>query len=404
MQTLDQLIDLTNPDFRLTDRHAAYARLRREAPVHWNEKGRCWVLSTYEDIRYVSLNPDRYSSEKGILVIDGLYPEAHAARTPPGGENLLGTDPPRHQQLRKLVSHGFTPKSLRDLEAAVRRIIVEILDRVEPGKEFDFVTEVAVPIPIRAIVELLSLQSAELDDVKRWSDSMFATADVVPGTPAWEGIEADLFEAWIFFSGLLAERREEPTDDLLSRLMAAEIDGEKLDDATTVMFGISLMAAGNHTSRSMLAGGVQALAETPNAYAKLRANPDLVPNAVSEMLRWTAPFASMCRTATRDDEIGGVKIRGGDYVVLLYESANRDESVWPDGEIFDVARSTTPAHLSFGWGEHVCIGSHLARMEAQLLLEEMLPRFGEIQVCGEPELIPSIGVNCLRRLPVAFHN
>jgi cytochrome P450 len=402
MQTLDQLIDLTNPQFRLTDRHAAYARLRREAPVHWNDKARGWVLSRYEDIRYVSLNPEKYSSEKGLALIDGIHPEAFEARTPPGGENILGTDPPRHQQLRKLVSHGFTPKSLREMETAVRRITTEVLDAVEPGTPFDFVAQVAVPIPIRAIVELLSLQSADPQDVRRWSDSMFATVDVVPGTDGWDDIMGDLFAAWMFFCGLLDERREQPRKDLLTRLLDAEIDGEKLDEATIVMFGISLMAAGNHTTRSMIAGGLQALAQTPGAWAKLRANPDLVHNTVGEMLRWTAPFASMCRTAVVDDEIDGHQIRAGDYVVMLYESANHDESIWSDPDVFDVARPTTPAHLSFGWGEHVCIGAHLARMEARVFLEEMLTRFTEVELCGEPELMPSIGVNCLTRLPVVL--
>jgi len=394
--TDDLTAPLLDPAFYAGDPFPLYARLRAEAPVIRNPTLGFWVVSRHADVTAVSRDPDTFCSSRGVMVfeIGNQYP------TPP---TIMHTDPPDHTRYRALVQPGFRPKFMRQLEDSIRARTKTLVDRVEPGVPVDIVSELAVPLPLQVISDLLGVPEDDWPRFFRWSES------VIPGATDWPEEERQALSAEMvqFLLAAAVDRRASPGSDIISELAAAEIDGDRLSDAELAMFLVQLLVAGNETTRNMVSGGLIGFAETPGEWAAFRARvTDSVPRtlaiATEEMLRWTTPVVSFMRTATRDTVIGDQEISTGDPVLMLYASANRDEGVFgPSGDRFESARDPNP-HLAFGFGAHFCIGAALARLEGRIVLEELLGRFGSVESAGPVERTASPVIAGVRSAPLVF--
>jgi cytochrome P450 len=381
---------LHSPDFYADDPYPAYRELRATSPVCWNDVTNFWALLKYDDIRFVSSNPALFTSTKGISIPDPQMPN------PVQEGNLIFTDPPRHRQMRKLINAGFTRRRVAVLEPKIREIVRGILDPVEPGSVHEFAEEIAAPLPTRMIAELIGAPPDDWEQFRAWSDAATGTADPEIELDAFVAI-GQLFE---YFRKLIAARRADPRDDLLSVLAEAEIDEHRLSDDDLLNLTFLLLVAGNETTRNLIALGTLALIEHPDQCRLLVEDPTLIPGAVEEMLRWNSPVVSMSRTATTDVEIRGRLIAEGDVVTMLYGSANRDEEIFgPDAEEFKVTRHPNP-HIAFGCGEHSCIGAQLARLEATVFFDELLRRFPHLELVGAVDRMRATMVPGVKRMPV----
>lgn len=385
-------LPLHSPDFYAGDPYPAYRELRTSTPIVWNDATNFWALTKYEDIRYVSGHPLTFTSTKGITIPDPSQPE------PVQEGNLIFTDPPRHRQLRKLINSGFTRRQVTLLEPKVREIVKGILDDVDPSREYEFAEEIAAPLPTRLIAEMLGAPPEDWEQFRAWSDAAVGAAD--------PDIEMDhivaLAELYEYFTKLIDERRSGAVvgDDLLSILAAAEVDGERLTDADLLNFSFLLLVAGNETTRNLIALGTQALLDHPDQFALLRSNPELLPLAVEEMLRFTSPVTHMAREATEDVEIRGQQIRAGEKIVMLYGAANRDAEIFgPASEEFDITRNPNP-HIAFGAGEHACLGAQLARLEARIMFEVLLGTYPTIELTGDVTRLRATMVPGVKKMPV----
>ncbi|BCO70351.1 linalool 8-monooxygenase [Mycobacterium intracellulare] len=385
---------LHSPDFYVGDPYPVYKELRATKPVCWNSAAKFWALLKYEDIRFVSTNPV-FSSAQGITIPDPERPSLVQEG------NLIFTDPPRHRQLRKLISAGFTRRQVSGLESKIRELVSGILDKIEPGATHEFVEEISAPLPTKVIADMLGAPAEDWEQFHAWSDAIAAqTTD--------PGIDLDplvatgqLFE---YFTKLIAARRVEPRDDLLSALIQAEVDGEKLTDEELLNFSFLLLIAGNETTRNLVSLGTLALIAHPDQHRMLARDPGLIPSAVEEMLRWTSPVAHFARTATADTEIRGQRIRTGEVVVMLYGSANRDEEIFgASAEDFKVTRNPNP-HIAFGCGVHSCLGAQLARLEARIVFEELLRRYPNIELAGEVVRMRATTSPGVKRMPVQLRS
>ncbi len=385
------------PAFFLGDPHAAFRRLRRDDPLPWHPgTGGAWCVLKHADIMEVSRDPRRFTSTRGIQI--GFSDVgSRPAGVPP---TILEMDPPEHNQHRKLVIRAFTPGSTAHLETMVRAIARECLDAIEPDSVTDLVEALAVPLPMFVIAEMLGVPRSDRPRFRKWSDSMIE-AGGGNRTPA---TDAMLGEMLGYFAAVLAERRRAPKDDLVSTLARAEIEGEELTDPQILIFCVTLLAAGNETTRNLISGGSLLLTRNPEQQQRLLEDRSLLPNAIEEMLRWWTPVQSFIRTATCDTELRGKQIATGDVMLLLYASANRDEEVWgDDADRFDISRDhDRKRHLAFGFGEHLCLGAPLARMEARVLFEELLTRFPRFEIAGEPQFLHSRLMHGVEHLPVRF--
>lgn len=398
---LDDL-DIRQPGFFLRpDYYEQLAWLRAESPVHPVADGSL-LVSRYDDIREISRRPELFSSRHGAMANDpvrGHEPNDEAA-------SILHLDPPRHAAYRGLLNREFTPRAVSRLEPAIRDMTRTVLDALPRHEPVDLVAEVTSPIPVMVIAELLGIGDGDMADFRRWSDAVITVSDF----PTDESLRLS-GELFGFLGDHVARRLAERGgddhghDDLLGLLVRAEVDGAPLTPGQIRMFCLTLLVAGNETTRSLLAGGAQALAEHPDQRARLAADldPGAVAGAVEECLRWVTPIQAFCRTAMVDTEIAGVPVPAGSYLVLLYASGNRDERVFgPTADRFDAARPATPAHVAFGFGEHLCLGSALARVEARIVVEELLARFPSYELAGEPAFTPSTLTRGIERMPVVL--
>lgn len=386
-------VPLHSPDFYAGDPYPAYRDLRNATPVVWNADTEFWALLKYEDIRYVSGHPMLFTSTKGITIPDPTQPE------PVQEGNLIFTDPPRHRQLRKLINSGFTRRQVTLLEPKVRELVKGIVDDIDPSKTQQFAEDIAAPLPTRLIAEMLGAPTEDWEKFRTWSDAAVGTAD--------PDIEMDhlvaLGELYEYFMKLIAMRRSGEVsgqDDLLSILATAEVDGEQLTDQDLLNFSFLLLVAGNETTRNLIALGTLALIENPDQFALLRNNPELLPGAVEELLRYTSPVTHMARRATEDVEIRGQRIRAGETVVMLYGSANRDEEIFgPTAEKLDITRNPNP-HIAFGAGEHACLGAQLARLEARVFFEVLLGTYPTIELTGAVTRLRATMTPGVKSMPV----
>jgi cytochrome P450 len=384
---------LTDPAlYQSGDPFALYAALRRARPVAWHGRG-FWAVSTHPDVAAIGTDPETFCSARGILVdeIGSTYD------TPP---TMMHTDPPQHTRYRRLVQPGFKPSMVRLMEAGVTKKARALIDRIDSGTPVDIVPALSIPFPLQVICELLGVDGEQWPRFFEWSEA------VIPGeSDNPPEVRARLQgEMWEYLIGVANTRRVSPADDLVSVLATAQSGPEdgQLSEAELAMFLIQLLVAGNETTRNLLSGGLAALADHPEQWAALRADRALVPTAVEELLRWTTPVISFMRTATRPTTIGGQAIAEGDPVLLLYASANRDESVFgPDADRLRVDRNPNP-QLSFGFGPHFCLGAALARLEARTVLNLLLDRFATLEPAGPLVRTPSAVIAGVRQAPLVF--
>jgi cholest-4-en-3-one 26-monooxygenase len=313
---------------------------------------------------------------------------------------MISMDPPSHRRYRALVSGGFTPKRIAEKEPHHREIVKSILDVVIPRGHCDFVTDVAAELPLRVIAELLGVPQSSCADLFRWSNRMIGSQDpeyAVSLADAQKAAE----EMFVFANGLAEDRIAHPRDDLMSAILHGEVGGQRLSTFEFDTFFLLLALAGNETTRNLISHGLLLLLRHPEALAKLRRDPSLLPGAVEEMLRVSSPVMYMRRTATEDTELAGQQIRKGDKLLLYYPSANRDEEVFERPDEFDIERRDNH-HLAFGVGEHFCIGTHLARLETRVMFEGVLARMGDLELAGPVSYLRSNLIDGVKHIPLKF--
>ena len=402
---LQDLVKVDQPAFYDVRNAPLLARLRREAPVFYYAELGTWVLSKYHDVKYASKTPGLFSVRKGILLNDARYGESIADSFFPDGAELISTlDPPRHGEVRRTLAPAFTPRALAALEDTIRAVCRQILDGVEAGRPVEFIHDAARVVPIQAVARLLGVPAGEVDvdKIQFWTDEMLKMGAPLPREEL-EQAAANAAEMGQFLMGLLARKAAHPGDsDLMSTLAAAELDSKRLSEMNILMLATAVLVAGNETTRNLLSAIMWALAEHPGQIRTLAAEPALVKQTVEEVLRWVTPVPGFMRNATQDTQLRGQTIKQGQYVYLLYFAANRDEECWTDPDTFDITRPAEPAVLSFGFGQHACIGAALARMEARVFLEEMLRRFSSVSLAGEPQRVDSPLQHGWHHLPVVF--
>jgi len=390
-------IDIYSPDvYSAGIPHQQFAWLRENAPVHWHEHpdgGGYWAVSRHPDVVRVSKDFKTYSAEQGFVMVDEMEPEVlDMVRN-----QLLGMDPPRHAPLRRAVITRFTSKRLAELEPQVREIARGIMSRASNGDEINFVEDLAGDLPTAVICSLLDIPENMWPQIRRWSDLCTSASDPdLGGSP--EEVNSASIDMGTYGFQLACERKDKGGDDLISLLINQEVDGEKVSEAEFASLFVQIAVAGNETTRGLLSSGMYLLAQHPGAYADLEADFSLIPGAVEEMLRWTCPLHYFRRTATCDTELGGQMIAAGDRVVMLYSSANFDETVFHRPMEFDIRRDPNP-HLAFGYGIHLCLGANLARLEARLFLEEFFRTFSGLELTGEPGYIRSNLVHGFKQMP-----
>jgi cytochrome P450 len=381
--------------------HETFKQMRSQCPIHWTErvteypeeKG-FWSVTTAEDIHTVSRDWRTYSSAHGVTAVSEVFPVELVRAM------FIGMDPPKHDRLKALFQAGFTPKRIAAHEDEIRAIVRDVLDRVGERNTCDLVTEVAQPAVSRVIGRFMGIPE---EDDAIWARLMNSTLSGDDKDLNPEGIDGvlqnDIPEIFARCGKMIAERRENPTDDLTTVLVNAEIDGEQLEEHELVMGFFLLVAAGNDSTKATYTSGMRALMEAPEQMQKLLDDPSLIPSAVEEALRMFPAFAHFRRTATCDTELHGQKIREGEKVVLWYVSSNREESLYEDPDRFDVERN--PEHQAFGaGGRHFCLGTALARLELKILFEETLKRFPKIAMDGTPSYVESGFLNQMKTLPV----
>jgi cytochrome P450 len=396
--TVDQMtIDLLSPaSFADGQPHEQFRWLRDHAPVYRHPEPDgpgFWAVTRYDDVREVGRDPDNFSSVPGIMIPDlvGLDFGEH--------QMMIMSDPPRHTRLRRVVNTQFTPRAAERLRVRIDELARQIIDAVIERGECDAVTDIAGEMPSYVIAELLGIP---LDDGRRLYDLTETIHAAPESVPEGAGLGA-VIEMFNYARQVAEDKRTQPGDDLATRILQAEVDGERLDDVDFNLFFLLLIDAGGDTTRNLVGGGLLALFDHPDERRRLQDDLDvMLPSAVDEMLRWVSPVIYMRRTATRRCEVAGTPIEEGDKVVMYYGSANRDERAFVDPDRFDVGR-TPNEHIAFGGGgPHFCLGSHIARVEIQAMLRELLTRMPDVAPAGPAEWLASNFISGPKHLPVRF--
>ncbi|MDX6624935.1 MAG: hypothetical protein QOE75_2867 [Solirubrobacterales bacterium] len=399
---LDEVLVIDREEWPDGPPHDLFKRMRGECPVHWTshvpefpESAGFWSITKADDVHAVSRDWETYSSELGgiVAVTAGFPLELMRAM-------FIGMDPPKHDRLKALFQAGFTPKRIAAHEEAIRAIVVDVLDGLEGREGCDLVTDVAQPVVSRVIGNFMGIPP---EDDAVWAQMMNAALGASDPDLNPDGVEGAITktvpEIFARCQKLIAERRENPTDDLTSVLVHAEVEGEMLEEHEIVMGFFLLVAAGNDSTKATYCSAMRALMENPDQRQLLLDDPSLVPGTVEEALRMFPAFGHFRRTATRDTELNGTQIKAGDKVVMWYLSSNRDEERYEDPDRFDVTRN--PDHQAFGaGGRHFCLGAALARLELKIMLEETLARYPEMEIAGRPVFVESAFLNQLKTLPV----
>ena len=398
--TLTQ-IDLIDPDVFVEGvPYEQFAMLRREAPVFRHPEPGLpgfWAITRYADVVDVSRDSATYSSER----MSALFRDPDEEGLQTMRLMMLNMDAPRHTKLRGLVNKGFTPRMIARLKERVGEICGEIVDRVAARGDCDFVREIAAELPLQVIAEMIGIPEQDRNQIFAWSNRLVGFDDPDFGT-SQEEARAVSMEMYLYANELALARRDSPREDLVSVLMRAEVDGERLTEMEFDVFFLLLAVAGNETTRNLISGGMHALFEHPDQWRRLREDRSLVPTAVEEMLRWVTPVMHFRRTAIRDTDIAGQPIAEGDKVVIFYPSANRDETVFEEPDEFDVGRQPNE-HLTFGGGgAHFCLGANLARLEIRLMFDELLRRLPDIEPAGPARRLRSNFINGIKEMPVRF--
>jgi len=398
-------INLVDPDVyqRGGAPHGMFSWLRTHDPVFWHADGGepgwpgFWAVTRHADIGYLSRHPEVFSSARRL----SLFGEVPEDRIELQRLMMLNMDPPQHTRQRAFVNRGFTPRMIGRLEEHIAEICHALLDDVQDSGSADFVTQIAAPLPLWVICELVGAPVEDRDRIFELSNVLIGSADpeFQIGPQAQQNAAAEIYA----YGAALAERRRaEPADDIVTRLLQPNDEGEALTSDEFDLFFLLLTVAGNETTRNAAAGGMLAMFEHPDQWQRLLKDPGLIPTAAEEIVRWVSPVNLFRRTALRDTELGGKQIVAGDKVVVFYSSANRDESVFGLPDQFDVARDPNP-HVGFGGGgPHFCLGRHLAALELRILLQALTERMPGIQLDGEPSRLRSNFINGIKHMPVCF--
>ncbi|MEQ1785717.1 MAG: cytochrome P450 [Acidimicrobiales bacterium] len=394
-------IDLLAGTWGKGEPHDQFDRLRAEAPVYWHPEPDdvgFWALTKHADVRAVSHDSAAFSSWLGGTFIPTQDEEAlEQIRL-----TILNMDPPKHNRYRRLVSKGFTPRMITALVEEIERRAAVVVDNVCEKGEVEFVEEIAAQVPVQMICEMIGLEPEVWPRMFELSNQLIGSRDdpdyqELPGGPT-----AAAMEVYMLCDAVAADRRTNPRDDIMTALVHAEMDGERLDDAELNLFFITLIVAGNETTRNLINHSMLALIDHPDQAQRLRDDPSLWDLGVDEMLRWGSSIHNFRRTATRDTEVRGVPIKEGDKLVLYYASANRDEEVFDDPHRFDVGR-TPNDHLAFGGGGvHFCLGASLARAEIRATMRQLVDRLPDLELAGPPNRLHSDFVNGIKTMPVRF--
>jgi len=368
----DLHIGLTDGTFYGGDPFPAFAWMRREAPAYFDEESGVWGITRYADIKEISKDPDTFSNAGGIRPDNDALPM------------MIDTDAPEHVRRRRLVSEGFTPRRIRESEEGIREICDAIIDRVCERGSADFVNDIAAPLPMIVIGNMLGVAPEDRDALLRWSDDMLKSL----GSPDPTAMDRAALAAMEYAEYITAvaeqRRRDNQTDDLIGTLVHAEIEGDRLDESSLIYESLLILIGGDETTRHVISGGMYELLNHPEQFELLAADRSRLPLAVEEMLRWVSPIKNMARTMTRDVELHGQTLSEGQKLLLLYPSANRDESVFEDPETFDVTR-TPNDHLAFGFGSHFCLGNRLARLELAVMFDRLLDRLPDLSLTSDAE-------------------
>jgi cytochrome P450 len=400
------VLDLIDPEryARHGYPHEVWTRLRAEAPVAYfapDGYEPFWAITRHADILEISKQPLRFSSEQGIT----LRP---AGVVFPPSEMVVMLDPPRHGPVRRVANGRFTPRAVRGQRPDIERIAVGILDDAALHRngsgELDFVARIAAPFPLGVIAWILGVPGDDWELLFRWTNEVIGKDDPEyrrPGETPGQTSKRARGELQAYFKELIAQRRTDPEDDLVTELIRGEIDGTPLTEEQLVSYCELLVEAGNETTRNAISGGLLAFAEYRGEWDKLRERPELMNDSVEEILRWASPISHFTRTATEDCEVRGTTIRAGEQVALYFASANRDEEVFDDPFAFRVDRRPNP-HLAFGFGEHFCMGAHVARVELETIFRHLLARLESFEVVGTVERLRSIVNGSIKRLPIDY--
>jgi cytochrome P450 len=384
--------------------HPVWTRLRREDPVHWWDRTEgipFWAITKHADIVTIGRDPERFHNGPR-LVID--HEPEQPNLFPP---TLIQIDPPKHTIYRKLINKRFTPGRLRPLHADIENIAKEIVDglgRDSDEGRADFVEKVSAPLPIAVIAWLLGVPREDWNLLFDWTNRTIGATDPEFQTEGQDSRASALqamTELFEYFTRLVAKKRAQPEDDLVSLFSQLEVDGEPIPEMDVLTFCLIIVVAGNETTRNATSGGMLAFIEHQDQLRKLQQNPGLMPSAVEEVVRWTSPLIHFGRTATEDYELRGKRIKSGDALALFYPSANRDEEVFEDPFSFRIDRSPNN-HLAFGVGEHYCLGAHVARLELEFAYKHLLPRIEEIELDGPVDRLHSALVGGVKRLPIHY--
>jgi len=403
-------IDLVDPD-NYVDRipFEWFDHLREEHPVVWHPEPSpnhgFWSVTRYDDLTQVHMDWETYSSEVGAVALEELDEEQLAIR-----RSMLETDPPRHTELRKICSRRFSARGVGRYEDWIRDVARAVLDTALPEGEFDFVGAISRELPIRFLCSIFTVPQEDAPELITWGDQMIANQDPDLSAAVVDKVDTEAYRNLPFRSPTALKvfayadrqrdlRLEEPADDVIQALTVAQSEGILSEQDFHNYFAL-LMIAGNETTRHTISHGMLALMDDPDQLELLRDEPERIPAATEEILRWATPVLHFRRTATRDTELRGQQIRAGDKVVTWYVSANFDPEVFPDPHRFDVTR-TPNDHVTFGpGGPHFCLGAHLARLETKILFQELIPRLRSIELTGPVERIRSNFVNGIKRMPV----
>jgi cholest-4-en-3-one 26-monooxygenase len=385
-------LDLLDGSFYVDNPREGYAWMRANAPVYYDAKNNVWGIASYDALLAMEKDPGTFSNAGGIRPDNGPIPM------------MIDMDDPEHWKRRKLVNKGFTPRRVRDSEDEIRSVCDEIIDSVCEKGECDFVSDIAAPLPMILIGDMLGVAPEDRADLLRWSDDLVG-AQSGNATEAQYIKAMDAMTAYTeFCTHAVAQRQDNPTDDLMSVLVHAEVDGDRLSPDDVLHESLLILVGGDETTRHVISGGMEQLMLNPDQRKLLVDNPDKITVAVEEMLRWVTPIKNMCRTVTRDVEWRGVHMTAGQKCMLLFESANFDESKFDEPERFDVERHPNE-HLAFGFGAHFCLGQALARLELKVMFEQLLTRLPDLEFAQEPSSLPRRRANFisgLESMPVTF--
>ena len=365
--------DLTSESV-LADPYPTYRRLREKDPIHRMRLVDGWAVTRYEDVEQILLDHQRFSNW-GAGAGDRVYTR---------DRSMLDLDPPDHTRLRSLVSKAFTPRSVTALKPRIEEIVGELLDGVDGERQFDLIDSFAFPLPVIVIAEMLGVPAQDLEQFKEWSNDIVVSLEPVQTREQRERFRRSEQELYEYFEGIIEQRRQDPQDDLVSALLAAEEEGDRLSHGELLATLLLLLVAGNETTRNLIGNGMLALLRNPEELNRLKEQPELIDSAIDELLRYDSPVQLDGRTLVEDVEMGGKRMRAGQQVVAVVGAANRDPAAFTEPNRLDIGRQEK-SHISFGRGIHHCLGASLAKLEGKIAFASLLERFSTIELAAVPQ-------------------